>query len=60
MGRIKFRKIYADTSLGEVSISLNSSNLRAKKVGNSQNQQFSIVDELNKNENLRKIDQLIT
>lgn len=60
MGRIKFRKIYADTSLGEVSISLNSSNLRAKKVGNSIIQQITIVDELNKNENLRKIDQLIT
>lgn len=60
MGRIKFRKIYADTSLGEVSISLNSSNLKAKKVGNSQIQQFSIVDELTKNENLKKIEQFIT
>lgn len=58
MGRLKFRKIYADTSLGEVSISINRPNMVAKRVGNCTTQQLSTFDELTKNENLRKIEQL--
>lgn len=59
MGRIKFRKIYADTSLGEIKISLRSENLTAKRVGKCTTQQLTTFDIITQNENLRKIEQLL-